>query len=246
MFMDETTNDSMEKAEFLLDITSSLPFKIKWGGYARIDLFYSNPEMASIMLETGLAHTFFGIETFNKKSGSAVGKGLDPDKVKQTLISLREIWKSDVRITSGLMIGLPHETKQTLKDLENYLLSDECALDSWVLFPLMLSHNTLFGQDPVKYGYHVTDEDKANGFQFNWRNNDMNLIEAIQIANEIKVNTNHCCKITQGSHSRLQNLGFSEQEVDSWTMNSYIDNMPIIRHKLLERKDNYFKHLMSL
>ena len=117
MFMDETTNDSMEKAEYLLDITSSLPFNISWGGYARLDLYYSNPEMAAMMQETGLAHTFFGIETLNKKTGSAVGKGLDPDKVKQTLITLKDKWKSDVRITAGLMTGLPYETKDTLKNL---------------------------------------------------------------------------------------------------------------------------------
>jgi hypothetical protein len=119
-------------------------------------------------------------------------------------------------------------------------------LDSWVLFPLMLSNNTLFGQDPTKYGYYITDEDKANGFQFNWRNSEMNLVEAIQIANEMKINTNHRCKITQGSHSRLQNLGFSEQEVDSWTMNSYSDNMPQIRFKEMQRKNDYFAHLMRL
>ena len=88
MFMDETTNDSMEKVEYLHDVISNLPFKIRWGGYARVDLYYSNPEMAAIMQETGLMSHFFGIETFNKKSGEAIGKGMHPDKVKAPLIKL--------------------------------------------------------------------------------------------------------------------------------------------------------------
>jgi radical SAM superfamily enzyme YgiQ (UPF0313 family) len=69
MFMDETTNDSMEKAEFLHDVIANLPFKIEWGGFARLELYHSNPEMKHILKETGVVNQFFGIETFNKKSG---------------------------------------------------------------------------------------------------------------------------------------------------------------------------------
>ena len=246
MFMDETTNDSMEKAEYLLDITSSLPFKITWGGYARIDLFYANPEMAAIMQETGLAHAFFGIETLNKKTGSVIGKGLDPDKVKQTLTTLKDIWKSDVRITAGLITGLPYETKESLKDLETYLLSTDCGLDSWSIHPLMLSGKSLFGQDPAKYGYNLKEDDKVNGYHLNWYNNDMNFVEAIKIANEIKNNTRYTCKINSWSHMRLQNVGYTEQEIDSMNTHDYLNNMPDILARVITRKDNYFSHLMRL
>ena len=246
MFMDETTNDSMEKAEYLLDITSSLPFKITWGGYARIDLFYANPEMAAIMQETGLAHTFFGIETLNKKAGSVVGKGLNPEKVKQTLLTLKDIWKSNVRITAGLITGLPYETKESLKDLETYLLSTDCGLDSWSIYPLMLTDRSLFGQDPGKYGYSFDDNDLVDGYHLNWKNNDMTFVEAIKIASDIKDNTSHVCKINSWSHMRLRNIGYTDTEIDNMNIHSYLHNMPDITKRVQIRKDNYFQHLMSL
>jgi radical SAM superfamily enzyme YgiQ (UPF0313 family) len=246
MFMDEITNDSMEKAEYLLDVTSSLPFKITWGGYARIDLFYANPDMASIMQETGLEHVFFGIETLNKKSGSAVGKGLDPDKVKKTLLTLKDTWKSNVRITAGLIAGLPHETKETLQDLENYLLSTDCGLDSWSIYPLILTGNSLFGQDPSKYGYTIDDTDPVIGHFLNWKNNNMTFVEAIKIANDIKDNTNHVCKINSWTHMRLRNLGYNDTEIKSMTIDSYLLNMPDVLKRTQTKKDTYFAHLMSL
>lgn len=246
MFMDETTNDSMEKAEYLLDITSSLPFRITWGGYARLDLFYANPEMAAIMQETGLAHTFFGIETLNKKAGSVVGKGLDPEKVKQTLLTLKDIWKSNVRITAGLIAGLPYETKESLKDLENYLLSPDCGLDSWSIYPLILTGKSLFGQDPGKYGYSFDDNNKINDYHLNWKNNDMTFVEAVKIAKDIKENTSLVCKINSWSHMRMRNIGYNDTEIDDMNIHTYLHNMPDILSRVQTRKDNYFKHLMSL
>ena len=243
MFMDETTNDSMEKAEYLLDITSSLPFKIRWGGFARLDLHYANPEMAAVMQETGQRHTYFGIETLNKKSGSVIGKGLNPEKVKQTLSELKSEWKSKINITAGLITGLPYETKDTLKNLENYLLSDECALDAWTITPLILSGDSLFGENPAKYGYSF--DDKSDYFP-NWKNNDMNFIEAIQIANEIRHSTKDKCKMHMWNHMRLQNIGYSESEVDNMTIGTYLNNLDEFKNRITIKKDEYFTNLMSL
>jgi hypothetical protein len=243
MFMDETTNDSMEKAEFLLDVTSSLPFKIRWGGYARLDLYYSNPEMANIMQETGLRHTFFGIETFNKKTGEVVGKGMHPDKVKSTLANLKSVWKDDVRITSGLIVGLPHETRESLKQLENYLLSDGCNLDSWVIHPLILANGveSMFGMNPGKYGYQFNDT-----WDLNWTNNDMNFKEAIEIAKHLRTVTEQKSKINSWTHMRLQNVGYTEKEVDNMNVRAFLNNLDVIKSRVMSKKDIYYNHLMSL
>ena len=243
MFMDETTNDSMEKAEYLLDVTSSLPFKIRWGGYARLDLHYANPDMAAIMKESGQRHTQFGIETFNHQSGKAIGKGLDPEKIKKTLEKLKHEWKNDVRITTGLIVGLPYETRQTLKDLENYLLSDDCNLDAWVLHPLLLVEESLFGEDPAKYGYTF---EQGSSQILNWKNSEMNFDEAVQIVTEIRNNTKHKCKLNTWSHMRLQNIGYTESEIDSMNTETYLSTMSTIAERMTLKKDSYFLHLMAL
>jgi radical SAM superfamily enzyme YgiQ (UPF0313 family) len=244
MFMDETTNDSMEKAEFLLDVTSSLPFKIRWGGYARMELFANNPSMAGVMQATGMAHTFLGLETFNKRSGEVIGKGMHPDRVKQVLQTLKAEWKDHVRITAGLIVGLPHETMQTLSELEQYLLSSSCSLDSWVIHPLMLVEGqpSLFGQDPGRYGYTF---DRNRG-RTEWINDQMTFTDALRRAAEIRRNTDHRCRINSWSHMRLQNLGYSEAEVDAWSVQSYFNQIDSTVARKLLRKDQYYQRLMSL
>jgi hypothetical protein len=242
MLMDETINDSMEKVEFVHDVITSLPFKIKWGSFARIDLYYNNPDMARMLQETGMAHTQFGIETFNKKSGGAIGKGMHPDKVKELLLNLKSQWKSDVRITSGFVLGLPHETKETIADLEKYLLSDKCGLDAWNLYPLMLMEGqpSVFGQDTKKYGYSHPTKDPLE-----WHNEHMTFTEAKDMAHQIRTSTMHLCKVYNWNHIRVQNLGYTETEVDAMTLESYTKNMSEIWARLKIKKDNYFKALMQ-
>jgi len=243
MFMDETINDSMEKVEFLHDVITNLPFKLKWGSFARIDLYHVNPEMAPMIQETGMAHTQFGIETFNKQSGEAIGKGMHPDKVKDLLQKLKHQWKSDVRMASGFIIGLPYETKETLKQLEKYLDSNDNGLYAWNLYPLMMSQgaNTVFGQNPAKYGY-TFDPNKPDG---SWKNDYMTFDEALSIAHDIRIKTIDRCKIYNWNHMRLQNLGYSEAEVDAMTLKSYTDNIDEIYQKLKIKKAEYLKKLLT-
>jgi len=244
MFMDETTNDSMEKVEFLHDVISNLPFKIKWGGYARIDLYYSNPEMASIMHNTGLSNHFFGIESFNKKTGESVGKGMHADKVKDTLDKLRSQWKNEVRMTGGFIVGLPHETKFTMKELENYLLSKDCSLNSWNIQPLFLpsGFNSMFGNDPSKYGYSYIE----GGNSLEWKNDHMNFNEALEIACKIRQSTMKLCQPSTWNHMRLQNLGYSESQVDAMSMYDYAKQLKEINQKLIEKKNLYLQKLLNL
>jgi hypothetical protein len=244
MFMDETTNDSMEKAEYLHDVITGLPFKIRWGGYARVDLYYSNPEMAQIMQETGLMSHFFGIETFNKKSGTAIGKGMHPDKVKDTLINLRSQWGDDVRMTSGLIAGLPYETEQTLNELEQYLLSPECPLDSWNVHALIMppGFGSVFGSDPSKFGYSYVE----GASLYEWQNEHMTFSKALAIAYRIRKNTLRRCKPNNWNNMRLQNLGYTQEQVDQLTMYDYAKMIPELNRILVEKKNKYFKQLMNL
>ena len=244
MFMDETTNDSMEKAEFLHDVVSSLPFRIRWGGYARLELYANNPDMASVMQETGVAHNFFGIETFNKRSGEVIGKGMHPDKVKSTLADLKKVWQHNVRITSGIIVGLPYETRATLAELEQYLLSDSCAIDAWVIHPLILVDGmaSMFGQDPGKYGYHFVKNESL----MQWHNPEMNFSDAVEIATHIRNVTMDRARINSWSHMRLQNLGYSETEVDAMRVRDYFNSMDTVQMKKMSRKDLYLENLLNL
>ena len=105
MITDELINESISKMQMLCELFQSLPFKIRYTAYARVDLIWRYPEMRELLLDSGALSLTFGIETFNEKAGKAVGKGLDPEKVKETLHYCREKWKGKI-ITSK--IGRAH------------------------------------------------------------------------------------------------------------------------------------------
>jgi radical SAM superfamily enzyme YgiQ (UPF0313 family) len=242
MFMDETTNDSIEKAEFLLDVTSSLSFKISWVGYGRLDLYYANPSMAKIMKDTGLVGQQFGIETFNKKSGESIGKGLHPEKVKETLAHLKNVWGEDVTIGTGLIVGLPHDTEDYVQELEEYLMSKNCLLDSVSIYPLYLiqNMNSLFGQNPSKWGYKF---DTTRGINF-WYNDHMNFSRANELAVNLRLKLieNKC--VQPFGQMRLKNLNIENLP---WKIKQ-IDYL-LSSDKLIEvmnnKKNLYFKKLLK-
>jgi hypothetical protein len=244
MFMDETTNDSMEKAEFLHDVIANLPFKIEWGGFARLELYHSNPEMKHILKETGVVNQFFGIETFNKKSGESIGKGMHSDKIKQTLYDLKTAWGKSVHLTSGFIVGLPHETKTTIKELENYMSSDECMLDAAGIHPLYLARGmgSIFGDDPEKYGYTFP----IPGASLSWANENMTFSEAQEIAYGIMLKIMKTNSLQNWSIMRLHNIGISKEELDSITMYKFAKGMDLYNVLVKQQKDQYLINLLSL
>jgi radical SAM superfamily enzyme YgiQ (UPF0313 family) len=244
MFMDETPNDSMEKVEFLYDIISNLPFKIEWGGYARLELYYSNPEMKHIMKEIGVSNQFFGIETFNKKAGESVGKGMHKDKILQTLSDLRSTWGKDVHLTSGFIVGLPHETKETIKDLENYMRSDNCMLDAALISPLFLSKGmgSIFGDNPQKYGYTHPYADSPN----RWVNEHMTFEDAQIIAYGTMLKIAKTNSLQNWSLMRLHNIGLNRKEIQSMTMYNFSKNLDLYRSMMVNQKNLYLEKLLAL
>ena len=138
MITDELINESISKMQMLCELFQSLPFKIRYTAYARVDLIWRYPEMRELLLDSGALSLTFGIETFNEKAGKAVGKGLDPEKVKETLHYCREKWKGKIITSSNFMVGLPHEDEESIWNTVEYLLSDENPLDLYSFLPLFM------------------------------------------------------------------------------------------------------------
>ena len=67
---------------------TSLPFKIKFTTYLRLDLLNAHKEQIPMLMEMGLASPFFGIESLNQKSSSSIGKGMNVSRAKEFLFEL--------------------------------------------------------------------------------------------------------------------------------------------------------------
>lgn len=131
IFTDDTYNDSAQKVEDLYNhVYSKLPFKITFTTYLRLDLLITYPHTAEILKDSGLKSAIFGIETLNAQSAKAIGKGMNPMKQIEFLQKHRDTYFSGINLTSGWIVGLPYETKQTVLQFAKWLPSNDNPLDS--------------------------------------------------------------------------------------------------------------------
>lgn len=242
MFADDTYNDSIEKVTSYHDMLSTLPFDVKWSTYARIDMIYRYPEMAKLMLESGLQSVFFGLESFNHETAKIVGKGLDPNKVKDTLYMVKDVWGDKVSITSSFIVGLPHESIDSILDTVEWLSSKDCPIDNVKMIPLTIKKRKKsqfnisdIGMNYEEYGYDIDD----NGV---WKNEHMSLPKAKKLVNEFHSDP---LKEKQGLSgymflSRLQNLGYSFEEANS---TSYTKDD--VDKKFVKLKQQYVDNLLK-
>jgi radical SAM superfamily enzyme YgiQ (UPF0313 family) len=178
-FTDDTFNDSTYKLEQLHKAITSLPFKIKFVTYLRLDLLYRHQEQIKLLYEMGLGSAFFGIETLNWQTGKAIGKGMNPQKIKEFLVELHDVkWKKEIPITCSFIIGLPHETIESVQATHKWC---ESAPINDVWFPLFIRSDTHYKSEFdinfSQYGYKIDQNEE-------WYNDNFKYAEALALAEE--------------------------------------------------------------
>jgi hypothetical protein len=165
--MDDTFNDSTEKLLMVKEVFDSLPFKVKFWCYLRLDLLALHPEQIPLLKELGLNQTYFGIETFHPKAGKSIGKGMSAEKRKIALDNCKEIWGDDVHIQSGFMVGLPHEPEESIIETAAYLRDPNCPIHEPWIFPVNMFNSHY--EDPAIAWLFKSDFDKnfdKHGYYF--------------------------------------------------------------------------------
>ncbi len=247
MFSDELVNESISKMEMLHHVATSLPFKLKYTSYARVDLIYRYPEMRELLLESGAVSLAFGIETLNKRAGLAVGKGMHPDKIKETLHFCNEKWKGKIITSSNFIVGLPGESEESIWETVEYLLSDENPLDVFGFLPLFIRPNddgrqgSKMEKDPAKFGY-ILEEGKP------WHSDTMDFTTATQIVRKIYSDPrmNEKAKFSAATWiGRILSVGYTVEEIFSMLQSKGNYNAEVtLRTDIMKQK--YFDRLMLL
>ena len=130
----------------------SLPFKIKFWCYARIDIIAAHTEQIQLLKDMGLEEVFFGVETFHHKAGKTIGKGMKPEKIKQALAKCKEVWGDSVFITAGIIVGLPYEPESSILETVEYLSDPDCPIHAAWLHQLNI-HDSKNPDPRIKYVY---------------------------------------------------------------------------------------------
>lgn len=194
-FVDDTFNDSVEKMEQLAELRESSNMPWEFWAYCRLDLLRAQPRQQELVDAIGWKSMTWGIETFNRKSGSAVGKGADPEKLKQFIKEARQRWP-DNHFNAHIIVGLPNDTEEQIKETVDWFEANPELVDNVKLMPLMIFNNNdphgrmhpqAMANNPKAWGYDTTPQLK-NGkpiILLHWvTENGMTREDAVRISKE--------------------------------------------------------------
>lgn len=162
---DDTFNDDHQKMIDWYDMTQTLPFKLKWSSYIRLDLVYinrkHNPPQAQLIAESGCRLTNLGIETTDPECAKDIGKGLHPNIQFAYLKELADGYWKGMTFMSGMIAGLPSDSKKTLKKMSKFLLSKDNPLHTINMNPLYIRR--------IDDKAHYYTELSVSEFSKNWK-----------------------------------------------------------------------------
>lgn len=249
LFTDDLINDSPEKVHMLYEIAQELPFKIEWSGFCRLDMIHAYPEMAELLMKSGMRAVYFGIETLHKEAGLKSGKALGYDRIMKTLAHVKSVWGNRVMITAGFIAGLPKEPKESIQRTLDWLMTEECPIDVADIGVLNIKarnyltdmeiYNSRIGENPEEFGLDVTPT--------YWRHDLMDSKQAYELVSQFYSNPAFANK-KRGApftmYPRLKNLGFTYEEISR----ASLGDQRFREEAVLRRKNifnNYLTRLLS-
>jgi hypothetical protein len=224
IIVDDTFNESTTKLQQVYDSIKESGINIEFYCYLRLDLIERYPEQIQLLKDMGLKSCFLGVETLNLKSAKSVGKSSDPEKVKSTLIKMREIWSSDVKIFAAFISGLPYENKETIDEWMTWVYDRKDLIDAYYLNTLNIDQiGNVFLSDidkqPESFGYDYKSPTE-------WVNNvGLTYNEADAIANDWMEKSwkDGRLKVAGWEALGMQNMGYTFEQLDHYTL----DTLPI-------------------
>lgn len=200
---DETLNDRTDKLIKLKNVITQLDFEPNLTGFVRADLLKSHPEHIELLAESRVWGQYYGVETFCREAGKSIGKGQNPDVVKDNILKVREYFQKNVglyRGTVSMIAGLPYESLDSMRSSQKWLeenWSDQLAY--WYPLQILNSPNgvgalSAMGKDFSKYGYRETTnseklikDNKTRALYDNevsWENDHTNVFEVRKLIRE--------------------------------------------------------------
>jgi hypothetical protein len=203
----------------------------------------------------GLIGTFFGLETLNYDSGKAIGKGLHPNKVKDRLYWLHDLWKNKVNMSAGFILGLPYDTQDYFYDLISWCLEDDNPLQEILFNPLHLVNVSSFPEDrqSVLKRMNYVSEFSLNpdiyGYQFentsSWKlpAQDLTFTGCKNIASSFTEMIHQKNKVAAFGMTSLLNIGVSLDDLYNLTQGQLVQKYDI--EFLAKNKIDEYKKLIN-
>lgn len=206
---DETFNDRSEKIVKFADAVDQLNFKPWFSGFIRADLLVSRKDDWEHLSRMGFLGQFYGVETFNHETAKSIKKGMHPDKLKAGLLDAKNYFRNTgqglYRGLIALVLGLPHETKDTINSAFTWLEENwegEAITVTGLEIPTDPTKDVLseMSLNWAEYGYSdqespiIVPGDNVNervrksqslmNSKLNWKNEHLTYEESVKIAGD--------------------------------------------------------------
>jgi len=243
-FLCDTFNESHEKLEQICEITDKLPFKIKYEAFIRHDLL--DERQIEYLGRSGLVTAVLGIETLNKKSGEAIGKGMHPEKTMKRVEMLKRMIPS-CGISTGIILGLPNDSVDNIQWA--YELAKQSDLIKVTAQPLRIRRkNDLLELSDIekhyeKYGYYEPMSADKTSPLVAWVNkHGMSYADAHMLADNVSNTSNNYTNIL---NKKQRIYPFSGELDMHYVYNDRALASQKINRYLRKIKKRYFNKLLS-
>ena len=246
MIADETFNDRLDKIRKFADVVESLNFQPWFSAFIRGDLLVSQRNTWNELIRMNVMGHSMGLETFNHQSGKIIGKGMDPEKIKQGLIE----WKSYANTYApkrykgniNLICGLPGETEESWESGVQWMNENwqDQSGSAWILeisdFNEDLTNMSKFTMNLQKHGLRKMEEGERNPGQILQRDKNGNMQFVSQVTSGGGVGTTKD-KICIWEHDTMNWHKAKALVKKFYSNNGYIGlqgNNPILTDRLFE------------
>lgn len=254
---DETFNDRTEKISKFADVVEKLNFEPHFSGFVRPDLMVSRPQDREELLRMNFIGHFYGVESFNEKTAKLIGKGMNPDRLKEGLLDIKNFFRNNKKgyysATLSLIAGLPYETMDSLNQTKEWLYQNWKDLH-FLFFPFDIHVNDPYNQNSEisknyeKYGYSIDETQvlyKPKRFitQYRneillWKNDNLTYRECDEFCQTIKRNDHTLAAYSLGHNSWTTDI--------SEIFEASNKNNKVFDHLYLNMVDEYKTKKMSL
>jgi len=234
----DTFNESHDKLSVIKKAIDKLGVNIEFSAYIRLDLLNAHPEQIDMLRDMGIKSAFFGIESLYDPAAKSIGKGMGRKKTITMLERLRDEW-NDVHTLGSFIVGLPHDSVQTVTEWSDLINDESFPLDSYKIHGLGMRNNygyiqSEFEKKAEAYGYELHNDDE-------WSNEYWTSAEAKHFADNIR---DKLCPINKVSS--WQALGLTGYGIE-WNAIRQIKEIDLSNDYFVSLKNNaieqYYKRL---
>lgn len=225
--MDDTFNDSFEKLNRLekaIDLAKLPNFEFQ--AYIKPELLATKPAMSDQLIRLGIVGGFAGIESLNNRARKEMNKGMDVQRVLDSLSNLI-IKSSKIKLQASIIIGLPGDTLDDVNDWQSFFIKNQSTLfRSWWFQPLGIyqpatteQDNTNLSpieKDPKKYGYKIIKNNP--GEYADWHSGTISWLQAVKLAKKLNRDTAYVATPGGWDVASAWNLNETEVAINTKTL----------------------------